>query len=94
MKAIALIPLAMLTGCASWGTSHYAVEPFYLEGKQTCCRIVIDNGKEIGQLKARFKKDGDKWDIYLEEEGVKAFQGQAIAADLIKDVVPPVPVIP
>lgn len=93
MKTLLIAPL-LLTGCASWGTSHYEVSPFILEGKQTCCKIAIDNGKEIGQLKARFKKNGDNWDIYLEEEGVKAFQGQAIAADLIKDVVPDIPVIP
>jgi len=94
MKILLLVPLVLVTGCASWGTSHYEVSPFMLDGKQTCCRIVIDNGKEIGQLKARFKKDGDKWDIYLEEEGVKAFQGQAIASDLLKDIVPEIPVIP
>jgi hypothetical protein len=79
-----------LPGCASWGTSHYAVEPFILDGKQICCRIVIENGKEIGQLKARFKKTGEDWDISLQEEGVKAFEGQAIASDLLKDVVPKV----
>lgn len=98
MKTVlVLIVLALLAGCGTFGTSRYAVEPFVLDGRQTCCRIVIENGKEIGSLQARFKKSGDDWDITLKEEGVKAFQGQAITGAVISStvgaVVPDIPLI-
>lgn len=98
MKTVlVLLLIVLLSGCGTFGTSRYAVEPFMLDTKQVCCRIVIENGKEIGSLQARFKKSGDDWDITLKEEGVKAFQGQEITGAIISNtvgaVVPDIPVI-
>lgn len=89
MKTVlVLLLIALLAGCGTFGTSHYTVEPFVLDGVQKCCRISIQNGKEIGSLKARFKKTGDDWDITLEESGVRAFEGQKIAADAATSIIP------
>ena len=97
MKTVLVLLLfALLSGCGTFGTSHYIVEPFLLDGQQACCRISIQNGKEIGSLNARFKKDGDKWDIVLQEAGVKAFEGQRITADAVTgtigNIIPSIPV--
>ena len=79
----------LMTGCASQqygGMASYSVKPFLDgDGKATCCDVQVNNGKEIAALKAHIAKtkDGD-YIVDLEEQGVAAFQGQAISASALK----------
>lgn len=78
-----MLALAALTGCASIdnaGTASYTVRPFMAGERALCCEVTINNGKEIALLDATIVKDGDNYRVHLHEEGVKAFEGQRIAA--------------
>lgn len=81
---LALLFLALLTGCASLnnaGTASYRVKPMELSnGTTICCDITIDNGKEYISLDARVIKHGDNYEVFLSERGVAAFDGQRIAS--------------
>lgn len=76
--------MAGLTGCASLqnaGTAEYTVRPFLDQsGTAHCCEVAVRNGKEIANLEAHIAKQGDNYTVDLREQGVVAFQGQAIAA--------------
>lgn len=82
-----------LAGCASLqnaGTARYSVKPFVVNsgtGAIACCEVVVENGKEISNLKAHIQKQGDNYTVDLEEQGVMAFQGQAIAAGATKEAI-------
>lgn len=86
-----LLPLALfLSGCASMqyaGTASYSIRPFVdpVSNKQLCCAVDVRNGKEIGSLSARLVKSGDDYTLELNEQGVTAFKGQAIAAGALTD---------
>lgn len=97
MKSIALAVLAVLSlvGCASLqqaGSATYSIEPVISKdgagnAQTICCRVNVQNGKEIANLEAHIAKDGDKYTIDLKEQGVTAFQGQMIAAGATKDAI-------
>ena len=85
MKHLLIIAaLLALAGCASLnnaGTANYDVRPFIdAAGAPHCCEVSVRNGKEIANLKARIEKRGDDYIVELEQQGVQAFAGQAIAA--------------
>lgn len=85
MKHLLIIAaLLALAGCASLdhaGTAAYDVRPFIdAAGAPHCCEVSVRNGKEIASLKARIEKRGDDYIVELEQQGVQAFAGQAIAA--------------
>ena len=89
---LAILATIALYGCASQqygGMASYSVKPF-LDGKgdATCCDVQVNNGKEIASLKAHIAKTsaGD-YTVDLEEQGVAAFQGQAISAGALKQAV-------
>ena len=91
MRNLLIILGAMiLAGCASLqnaGTAEYSVKPFVIDatlGTVACCEVVVRNGKEIACVKARIEKRGDDYTVDLEEQGVQAFAGQAIAAGITK----------
>lgn len=91
MKTLLIILGALiLAGCASLqnaGTAEYSVKPFVIDattGTVACCEVVVRNGKEITYVKARIEKRGDDYTVDLEEQGVQAFAGQAIAAGATK----------
>lgn len=76
-----------LQGCASIdnaGTASYSVKPFMAGDRAMCCEVTINNGKEIALLDATIIKSGDDYQVHLHEEGVKAFEGQRIAAGAVK----------
>jgi hypothetical protein len=85
MKYLTLVSVLLLTGCASlWdaGNARYHVTPvFDKDGKPHCCDVDVRNGKELAHVKAHIKmgKDGEI-EVYLEEDGVAAFEGQKTAA--------------
>lgn len=87
MKCLFLICVLTLAGCASIehaGNAEYSVEPFVTPGgAAVCCRVSVKNGKEIAYLEAHIEKTGDNYKVDLVEKGVKAFEGQAIAASVI-----------
>lgn len=87
MKTHYLMCLAvLLAGCSSLdraGSAEYSIKPFVIDkesGKLACCEITVKNGKEIAGIKAEIRKTGDDFVLILEEQGVKAFEGQAISA--------------
>lgn len=89
MKYVVSLILALaMTGCASLnnaGTADYSVEPIFDQaGNSHCCKVSIRNGKEIGVLDVSAEKTGDSYKVSLHEEGVKAFEGQNIAAGAAK----------
>lgn len=85
----ATIQVGLLTGCASVrdaGIAHYSVKPFVVD-QQThqlaCCEVDVVNGKEIGSLEAHIVKGSDgSYVVDLKEQSVKAFEGQALAANV------------
>lgn len=87
MKRLLLLCVLTLAGCASIeraGNAEYSVEPFVTPGgAAVCCRVSVKNGKEIAYLEAHIEKRGDNYTVDLKEQGVKAFEGQAIAASVI-----------
>jgi len=87
MRYFLALALLALTSCASLnnaGTASYSIKPFNGVNGVTCCEVEIKNGKEIGHLKVRAEKHADgSYFIDLEERNVKAFTGQAIAAQAV-----------
>lgn len=84
--------VAMLSGCASMqyaGTASYSVKPFTDKaGNVACCEVAVNNGKEIANLEAHIVKTPDGgYTVDLKEQGVAAFQGQAIAAGATKEAI-------
>ena len=81
---LALLPLA-LAGCASLrysGIAEYSLTPVFSGPQHTFegYGLKVVNGKEIASVQASMVKKGSNYTITLKELGVKAFQGQAIAA--------------
>jgi len=75
--------LPALTGCASLndaGRSEYSVEPVAVDGKTVCCRVRIVSGREVGRVKAKLRQTERGPELDLDVQGIRAFQGQAIAA--------------
>lgn len=91
--ALAVTLMAALTGCASLqdaGSARYEVKPFTDEitGNQVCCAVTVHNGKEIANLDAQITRGADgAVTVHLIENGVAAFQGQAIAAGAAQDAI-------
>jgi hypothetical protein len=82
MRALAVLPLLALAGCA-YGVAEYSVRP-YLDGQAAphCCEVVVRNGKEIGDLQVSFARaDNGSCALMLRESGVRAFDGQKAATD-------------
>jgi uncharacterized protein YceK len=89
MKATLLLAfslLLLLSGCASLqsaGNASYVVKPFVVDantGATVCCEVSITDGKERAALTLNVTKTGDNYTLALDEKGILAFQGQAIAA--------------
>lgn len=81
---------AALSGCASLrnaGTADYTVRPFEVGGRVICCEVHVRNGKEMDTLRAHITRDGDRYTVDLEQSGVRAFEGQAIAAGVVSEAV-------
>lgn len=93
MKKIIIFLLFLnLFGCASLqnaGTARYKIEPFVnnVTGETVCCVVTVSNGKEISNLVAHMEKKGNDYSIDLNEQGIKAFEGQAIAAGAMKEAI-------
>ena len=88
---IVILSLFALSGCTSLqyaGTASYSVKPFAdAKGVMQCCAVEVHNGKEIANLEAHIVKTGDNYTVDLKEQGVIAFQGQAIAAGATRDAI-------
>lgn len=75
-----------LGGCASLqnaGSSSMTLKPFVTDAKTgatVCCEVSIADGKQRASLTLNAAKKGDDYTFSLDEKGVEAFQGQAIAA--------------
>ena len=91
MKYIITLLAALAAGCASLdhaGMAEYQVRPFMDgTGQAHCCEISVKNGKEMASLDAVIVKDGERYTVVLQERGVQAFAGQAIAAGAAKTAV-------
>ena len=93
MRKLVILLLLTLTGCASLqnaGTARYSIRPFIINpttGETVCCEVIVENGKEIDYIDAHISKQGDNYTVDLKERGIKAFEGQAIAAGAMKDAI-------
>ena len=81
-----------LAGCASLrnaGVAEYRLRPYQdANGTERCCEVSIINGKEISSLEAVFTRGVDgSFRVELRERGVKAFEGQQIAADALRQTI-------
>lgn len=91
--AITLISILALSGCASLqsaGNSSYSMKPFVVDAKTgatVCCEVTVSDGKERASLTLNVTKTGDNYAFSLDEKGVAAFQGQAIAAGATKEAI-------
>lgn len=86
MKLLLLVFVLLLSGCASLqyaGSADYSLEPVLVDGAIVCCKVSVKNGKEIALVKVHAEKRGDDYVFTLEERGVQAFTGQAIAGEAI-----------
>lgn len=80
-----------VAGCATTesmdyaGTADYRVTPVFNDaGDVVAYEARVRNGKEIGRVKLQFRKDAaGLMELTLDEEGVTAFQGQAISAEAV-----------
>lgn len=83
--------ILILSGCAALqgaGHASYAVRPFVIDettGKTACCLVSIEDGKERASLTLDIVKVGENYSFRLDERGVQAFAGQAIAAGATRD---------
>jgi hypothetical protein len=91
MRWMMVLLAAVAAGCASLdhaGMAEYQVRPFVDgAGQAHCCEISVKNGKEMASLDAVIVKDGERYTVVLQERGVQAFAGHAIAAGAAKTVV-------
>ena len=65
------------------GTAEDSVKPVVIGEKTVCCKMSVRNAKGFAYLEAHIEKRGDDYAVDLKEQGVKAFEGQAIAASVI-----------
>jgi len=82
MKTL-LVLCILLAGCADYGVSRYSIEPAIVNNQPVCCKVSLVNGKEIGRIKVHLEKKDGYWLIDLDEQDVKSFEGQQIAADAV-----------
>lgn len=91
MKFLVPLFLLSLTGCASLqyaGNASYSVKPFQDDkGNVLCCQVDVHNGKEIANLEAHVIKQGNDYTVDLKEQGIAAFQGQAISAGATQEAI-------
>ena len=87
--AVALCLLALLAGCGfpglmpDAGRSSMSIKPMVIDAKTgatVCCEVSVADGKQRASLTLSATKTGDNYAFSLDEKGVEAFQGQAIAA--------------
>ncbi|MBR8182075.1 hypothetical protein KDW54_06640 [Burkholderia ambifaria] len=73
MKALAVLLLAGLSGCA--GTAHYTVSPFYDPelGRMVCCRAEAFSGKDVNSVSFDLAmQPGGAITVHFAESGVGA----------------------
>lgn len=82
---VGMTVIAMLTGCASVqdaGRSEYSIAPIEAGGKTICCAVSVVSGREIGHVRAELKQTAAGPEVKFSAQSIKAFEGQAIAADV------------
>ncbi len=83
---VAIAAALAMGGCASLenaGSSSMTLKPFVTDvktGATVCCEVSVADGKQRASLTLSATKTGDNYAFSLDEKGVEAFQGQAIAA--------------
>lgn len=88
-----LVAASFLAGCASLqnaGTAEYSIRPFVVDanaGTVACCEVLVRNGKEVASVKAHISRQGDNYTVDLDEQGVRAFRGQEIAAGVTQSAI-------
>lgn len=83
MRALVILAVAGLTGCASIeyaGTSSLSVQPVEIGGQPRCCAVTVHDGKQYASVDVLLEKTGDDYRLKLSARGVEAFRGQEIAA--------------
>lgn len=85
MKIALIAILASLSGCASLtntGITEFSAKPFIdtATHQLLCCEVTYTGGKELATAQATLTKVGDNYQVSINETGVKAFGGTAIAA--------------
>lgn len=91
---ILLITILFLTGCA--GRAAYEAEPISLDGKIVCCKISIDNTKDIDLVEVNYESYADgTTKLSIKEKGVKtnaavAAENQGKLLDAVTSIIPAV----
>ena len=87
---LAIAAALAMGGCASLenaGNSSMTLKPFVTDAKSgatVCCEVSVADGKQRASLTLSATKTGNDYAFSLDEKGVEAFQGQAIAAGASK----------
>lgn len=84
-RLMVLLCFIALPGCAALdtaGRSSYRIEPVVVEGQMVCCRVEVESGREIAAVHAELRQTELGPEVVFDARDVRAFEGQAIAADV------------
>ncbi len=91
MRTLILLSLSLLVAACgslqSAGLAEYTFRPMVIDKQTICCEVTIKNGKEYASLKAKVVKRGDDYSVELDEQTVRAFDGQAKTAETVTGAV-------
>ncbi|MDE2097804.1 MAG: hypothetical protein KGL39_11195 [Patescibacteria group bacterium] len=81
--ALSLLALSACASLSDTGITQFTAKPFVdpVSKSTLCCEVSYIGGKEIASAHALMIKKGNDYSISIDEQGVKAFQGAAIAAN-------------
>lgn len=98
--ALVAVAALLVTGCASLqtaGRSEYSIRPLHVDGQTICCEVYVESGREIAHVHAELRQTPSGPAVVFDARGLKAFEGQAVAAQAnadalatIRDVLPEV----
>lgn len=92
MKIILLIIGVLLVGCS--GRAAYEAEPIEVNGKTVCCKISIDNTKDIDLVDVQYEHKADgSTKLSVKQKGVKtnaaiAAENQGKLLDAVTSIIP------
>lgn len=92
--SLVMFSLLVLSGCA--GRAAYEAEPMSIDGKIVCCKISIDNTKDIELVDVQYESSADgSTKLSIKEKGVKtnaavAAENQGKLLDAVTSIIPKV----
>ena len=90
-KICTLFITLILSGCA--GKAAYEAEPISIDGKVVCCRVVVNNSKDIDLVEVNYTSSDKGVTLSIKEKGVKtnaavAAENQSKLLDAVTAIIP------